>query len=195
MTIVSALVIVAVIFAATTCAVRSRSYKMEGHQPLLGDQYQRYDDDKSQSVVWDPPPPFIFTVTQLRSLLKLKLMCSHSFNNYFCIPQENIKRWLTIHFCKGKVKMYAAVFKSAALQRWPRRCLSGFRKVWKCVQIKWTWTTEVLVWCRRHQVALIPVRLLKRQISISKVCSSAFDVSLRRRSGVNNADSDKTFRM
>ncbi|XP_030578560.1 5,6-dihydroxyindole-2-carboxylic acid oxidase isoform X2 [Archocentrus centrarchus] len=51
MTIVVALVVVAVIFALTTCAVRARSYKAEGHQPLLGDQYQRYDDEKSQSVV------------------------------------------------------------------------------------------------------------------------------------------------
>ncbi|XP_071234587.1 5,6-dihydroxyindole-2-carboxylic acid oxidase-like [Salvelinus alpinus] len=49
---VAALVIVAVIFAATTCVVRARSYsKLEGRQPLLGEQYQRYDDDKSQSVV------------------------------------------------------------------------------------------------------------------------------------------------
>lgn len=51
MAIVSALVLVAAIFAVTTCAVRARSRKMEGHQPLLGDQYQRYDDEKSQSVV------------------------------------------------------------------------------------------------------------------------------------------------
>lgn len=51
MAIVSALIVVAVIFAATTCAVRARSYKVEGHQPLLGEQYQRYDADKSQSVV------------------------------------------------------------------------------------------------------------------------------------------------
>lgn len=51
MAIVAALVAVAVIFAATTCAVRARSYQSEGHQPLLVDQYQRYSDDKSQSVV------------------------------------------------------------------------------------------------------------------------------------------------
>ncbi|KAK5848425.1 hypothetical protein PBY51_006040 [Eleginops maclovinus] len=51
MAIVSALVLVAVVFAATTCAVRAKSYKMEGRQPLLGDQYQRYDDEKGQSVV------------------------------------------------------------------------------------------------------------------------------------------------
>jgi len=51
MAIVSALVLVAVVFAVTTCAVRAKSRKMEGHQPLLGDHYQRYDDDKSQSVV------------------------------------------------------------------------------------------------------------------------------------------------
>ena len=51
MGIVSALVLVAVVFAATTCAVRAKSYKMEGRQPLLSDQYQRYDDEKSQSVV------------------------------------------------------------------------------------------------------------------------------------------------
>ncbi|KAI1883434.1 hypothetical protein AGOR_G00231410 [Albula goreensis] len=52
--VVAALVVVAVIFAATTCAVRTRSYtKLEGRQPLLGEQYQRYSDehDKTQSVV------------------------------------------------------------------------------------------------------------------------------------------------
>lgn len=48
--VVAALIIVAVIFAATTCAVRLRSYRMEGRQPLLGEHYQRYDD-KTQSVV------------------------------------------------------------------------------------------------------------------------------------------------
>lgn len=48
--VVAALIVVAVIFAASTCAVRSRSYRMEGRQPLLGDHYQRYDD-KTQSVV------------------------------------------------------------------------------------------------------------------------------------------------
>lgn len=53
MAIIGALLLVAAIFAVTTCAVRARSYKMEGHQPLLVDQYQRYDSDKSQSVVWD----------------------------------------------------------------------------------------------------------------------------------------------
>lgn len=51
MGIVAALVLVAVVFAATTCAVRARSYQSDGHQPLLVDQYQRYGDDKSQSVV------------------------------------------------------------------------------------------------------------------------------------------------
>ncbi|XP_056156275.1 5,6-dihydroxyindole-2-carboxylic acid oxidase-like isoform X1 [Lampris incognitus] len=51
MVIVVALVAVAVIFAATTCTMRARSRKTEGHQPLLGDEYQRYDDEKSQSVV------------------------------------------------------------------------------------------------------------------------------------------------
>lgn len=51
MAIIGALLLVAAIFAVTTCAVRARSYKMEGHQPLLVDQYQRYDSDKSQSVV------------------------------------------------------------------------------------------------------------------------------------------------
>ncbi|XP_060922354.1 5,6-dihydroxyindole-2-carboxylic acid oxidase-like isoform X2 [Limanda limanda] len=50
MAIVAALVVVAVVFAATTCAVRARS-RTDGHQPLLSDQYQRYDDVKSQSVV------------------------------------------------------------------------------------------------------------------------------------------------
>ncbi|XP_062865205.1 5,6-dihydroxyindole-2-carboxylic acid oxidase-like [Trichomycterus rosablanca] len=50
--IIAALVVVAIVFAITTCAVRSRSFR-EGRQPLLGEQYQRYDDhnDKSQSVV------------------------------------------------------------------------------------------------------------------------------------------------
>lgn len=48
--VVAALIAVAVIFAATTCAVRSRSDRREGRQPLLGDHYQRYDD-KTQSVV------------------------------------------------------------------------------------------------------------------------------------------------
>ncbi|XP_055073904.2 5,6-dihydroxyindole-2-carboxylic acid oxidase [Misgurnus anguillicaudatus] len=48
--VVAALIVVAVIFAATTCAVRLRSYRMEGRQPLLGEHYQRYDD-KTQSVV------------------------------------------------------------------------------------------------------------------------------------------------
>lgn len=51
MGVVIALVVVAAIFAATTCAVRARSRQSEGHQPLLIDQYQRYGDDKSQSVV------------------------------------------------------------------------------------------------------------------------------------------------
>lgn len=51
MAIVGALLVVAAIFAATTCAVRAKSRQLEGHQPLLGDQYQRYSDDKSQSVV------------------------------------------------------------------------------------------------------------------------------------------------
>lgn len=50
--VVAALIVVAIIFAATTCVVRSRSYRSEGRRPLLGDQYQRYDDhDKTQSVV------------------------------------------------------------------------------------------------------------------------------------------------
>ncbi|XP_061108270.1 5,6-dihydroxyindole-2-carboxylic acid oxidase-like [Conger conger] len=58
LTVVAALLTVAVVFAASTCAVRTRSYsKMEGQQPLLGEQYQRYTDDpdrlpeKTQSVV------------------------------------------------------------------------------------------------------------------------------------------------
>ncbi|XP_062372250.1 5,6-dihydroxyindole-2-carboxylic acid oxidase-like [Sardina pilchardus] len=55
-TVVSALIVVAVIFAITSCAVRSKASKMEGRQPLLGEQYQRYDDHdrhavKTQSVV------------------------------------------------------------------------------------------------------------------------------------------------
>ncbi|KAL2079009.1 hypothetical protein ACEWY4_024753 [Coilia grayii] len=56
-TVVAALIVVASIFAITTCAVRSKSNsRLEGRQPLLGEQYQRYDDhdrhgDKSQSVV------------------------------------------------------------------------------------------------------------------------------------------------
>lgn len=51
-TVVAALIAVAIIFAATTCVMRSRSYRTEGRQPLLGDHYQRYDDhNKTQSVV------------------------------------------------------------------------------------------------------------------------------------------------
>ncbi|KTF82793.1 hypothetical protein cypCar_00033047 [Cyprinus carpio] len=50
--VVAALIVVAIIFAASTCAVRSRAYRTEGRQPLLGDQYQRYDShEKTQSVV------------------------------------------------------------------------------------------------------------------------------------------------
>lgn len=54
--VVSALIVVAVIFAITTCAVRSKAHRVEGRQPLLGEQYQRYDDHdrhavKTQSVV------------------------------------------------------------------------------------------------------------------------------------------------
>ncbi|XP_061620143.1 5,6-dihydroxyindole-2-carboxylic acid oxidase-like isoform X2 [Phyllopteryx taeniolatus] len=51
MGIIAALLLVAAIFVVSTCAVRSRSRKMEALQPLLGDRYQRYDDGKSQSVV------------------------------------------------------------------------------------------------------------------------------------------------
>ncbi|KAG7262701.1 hypothetical protein CRUP_025506 [Coryphaenoides rupestris] len=50
MVLVTALIVVAVVFAAATCAVRNKS-RTDGRQPLLGEQYQRYDDDKSQSVV------------------------------------------------------------------------------------------------------------------------------------------------
>lgn len=51
-TVVAALIIVAIVFAAATCVVRSRSFGTETQQPLLGDQYQRYDEQhKTQSVV------------------------------------------------------------------------------------------------------------------------------------------------
>ncbi|XP_006025365.1 5,6-dihydroxyindole-2-carboxylic acid oxidase [Alligator sinensis] len=55
--IVTALILVAIIFAGTTCIVHSRKNKDELHQPLLTDQYQHYSDDydtmptPSQSVV------------------------------------------------------------------------------------------------------------------------------------------------
>ncbi|KAK6494042.1 5,6-dihydroxyindole-2-carboxylic acid oxidase-like [Huso huso] len=58
--IVAALILVAIIFAATTCAVRARSYshgKNEARQPLLAEHYRRYSEDheriqeKTQSVV------------------------------------------------------------------------------------------------------------------------------------------------
>uniref|UniRef100_A0A4W4EP59 5,6-dihydroxyindole-2-carboxylic acid oxidase n=1 Tax=Electrophorus electricus TaxID=8005 RepID=A0A4W4EP59_ELEEL len=51
------LIVVAIIFTVTTCIVRTSSNKTEGRQPLLGEQYQCYDDqdsrhnDKTQSVV------------------------------------------------------------------------------------------------------------------------------------------------
>lgn len=56
--IVTALVLVAIIFAVAACIVRVRKNKDELHQPLLTDQYQHYSDDydgiptPSQSVVW-----------------------------------------------------------------------------------------------------------------------------------------------
>ncbi|XP_019339371.1 5,6-dihydroxyindole-2-carboxylic acid oxidase isoform X2 [Alligator mississippiensis] len=55
--IVTALILVAIIFAGTMCIVHSRKNKDELHQPLLTDQYQHYSDDydtmptPSQSVV------------------------------------------------------------------------------------------------------------------------------------------------
>ncbi|XP_040397179.1 5,6-dihydroxyindole-2-carboxylic acid oxidase isoform X2 [Cygnus olor] len=55
--IVTALVLVAIIFAAAACIVRVKKNKDELHQPLLTDQYQHYSDDydgiatPSQSVV------------------------------------------------------------------------------------------------------------------------------------------------
>lgn len=54
--VIAALILVAIIFAITACAVRSRSHNSEGRQHLLGEQYQRYDDhdshsSKTQSVV------------------------------------------------------------------------------------------------------------------------------------------------
>ncbi|MCI4394832.1 hypothetical protein PGIGA_G00173240 [Pangasianodon gigas] len=54
--VIAALIVVAIIFAVTTCAVRSRAHNSEGRQHLLGEQYQRYDDhdthsNKTQSVV------------------------------------------------------------------------------------------------------------------------------------------------
>lgn len=56
--IVTALVLVAIIFAAAACIVRVRKNRDDLHQPLLTDQYQHYSDDydgiptPSQSVVW-----------------------------------------------------------------------------------------------------------------------------------------------
>lgn len=56
--IVTALVLVAIIFAAAACIVRVKKNKDDLHQPLLTDQYQHYSDDydgiptPSQSVVW-----------------------------------------------------------------------------------------------------------------------------------------------
>ncbi|MBN3310228.1 5,6-dihydroxyindole-2-carboxylic acid oxidase-like [Amia ocellicauda] len=50
--IVAALILLAIIFAATTCAVRAKSYnpgKNESRQPLLGDQYQRYSEDRERN--------------------------------------------------------------------------------------------------------------------------------------------------
>ncbi|NXF11138.1 TYRP1 oxidase, partial [Smithornis capensis] len=55
--IVTALVLVAIIFATAACIVRVKKNKDELHQPLLTDQYQHYSDDydgvptPSQSVV------------------------------------------------------------------------------------------------------------------------------------------------
>uniref|UniRef100_A0A8V0YPG1 5,6-dihydroxyindole-2-carboxylic acid oxidase n=1 Tax=Gallus gallus TaxID=9031 RepID=A0A8V0YPG1_CHICK len=55
--IVTALVLVAIIFAAAACIVRAKKNRDELHQPLLTDQYQHYSDDydgiatPSQSVV------------------------------------------------------------------------------------------------------------------------------------------------
>lgn len=55
--IVTALILVAIIFAGATCIVHARRNKDELHQPLLTDQYQTYSDDydsiptPSQSVV------------------------------------------------------------------------------------------------------------------------------------------------
>ncbi|NXC20868.1 TYRP1 oxidase, partial [Corythaeola cristata] len=55
--IVTALVLVAIIFATAACIVRVKKNKDELHQPLLADQYQHYSDDydgiptPNQSVV------------------------------------------------------------------------------------------------------------------------------------------------
>ncbi|OXB75540.1 UNVERIFIED_CONTAM: hypothetical protein H355_006136 [Colinus virginianus] len=55
--VVTALVLVAIIFAAAACIVRVKKNRDELHQPLLTDQYQHYSDDydgiatPSQSVV------------------------------------------------------------------------------------------------------------------------------------------------
>lgn len=55
--IVTALIIVAIIFAGATCIVHARRNKDELHQPLLTDQYQTYSDEydslptPSQSMV------------------------------------------------------------------------------------------------------------------------------------------------
>lgn len=142
MAIVSALVIVAVIFAATTCALRAKSYRMEGHQPLLGDQYQRYDDEKSQSVVWRlrassatcapaAPPACLFflplTVTQLQ------------FGN----ARKRVFRLL-------KIIIWLLSFRKSFL-------FAIFIFLGKGVQIKWTWTNQAFVWWWNQQVALVSV--------------------------------------
>ncbi|MBN3291602.1 TYRP1 oxidase, partial [Polypterus senegalus] len=50
--VIALLMLIAIIFALTTCILRTRSFsrgKSESHQPLLGDQYLRYSEDNGQA--------------------------------------------------------------------------------------------------------------------------------------------------
>ncbi|XP_063311205.1 5,6-dihydroxyindole-2-carboxylic acid oxidase isoform X2 [Pelobates fuscus] len=48
--VIAALVLVAIIFAAVSCAVHRRRSKSDVLQPLLGDQYQRYAEDHKEDT-------------------------------------------------------------------------------------------------------------------------------------------------
>lgn len=47
--VIAALVLVAIIFAGATCAVRRKNQKNEVLQPLLGESYPRYAEDKENT--------------------------------------------------------------------------------------------------------------------------------------------------
>lgn len=47
--VIAALVLVAIIFTGATCAVRRRSRKSEVLQPLLGETYPRYAEEKENT--------------------------------------------------------------------------------------------------------------------------------------------------